>query len=230
MGIEAQNEGAQNHGAQNDGTHANAEPAAETASLRRSHALAAAFRAIMDAVAQPGAIQHAPRIDAPLPPLSPAAATVILTLVDETAPLWLAPPLASAPRLRDALRFSLGGALIDQPEDAAFLLGDWESLAPVLPEARRGTPERPDLSATAIIEVASLSAARPPSGTASGAALTGPGVPPQAPRTLWIGGDCDGLWTFQAGNRARFPLGIDFLFTAGERIAAAPRRIAATPL
>lgn len=71
-----------------------------------------------------------------------------------------------------------------------------------------GTSEYPDRSATLIVESADLAA--------SGARLTGPGIKEEAQLSL------PDLAAFQS-NRALFPLGLDFIFTCGDRLAALPR-------
>jgi alpha-D-ribose 1-methylphosphonate 5-triphosphate synthase subunit PhnH len=71
-----------------------------------------------------------------------------------------------------------------------------------------GTAEYPDRSATLIVECESLEAA--------GARLTGPGIRGEARL------DLPETEAFFA-NARRFPLGLDFYFTAGDRVAALPR-------
>ena len=71
-----------------------------------------------------------------------------------------------------------------------------------------GTPEYPDRSTTLIVECAELEAA--------GATLRGPGIKSEAALSL------PETRAFQS-NRALFPLGLDFIFTCGNRLAALPR-------
>lgn len=207
--------------------------------VERSHRLAEDYRALMTAMARPGLPQTAPAppagaapdhgaAPADLSPLSPAAARIVLTVVDQTAPLWLAPSLAASPSLAERLRFETGAAPAGAPDEAAFLLGRWPDLEPVLDEVLIGTPERPDLSATLIVELGALH--QGPALGAHGARLTGPGVNPEAPTALWIAGAPPALWRFQQRNRARFPLGVDLFLTAGERLAALPRSVSVEPL
>jgi len=88
-----------------------------------------------------------------------------------------------------------------------FAVGKWDALAP-LAVYPLGTSEYPDRSATLIVECSELAA--------SGATLTGPGIEETATLSL------PELEAFQA-NRTLFPLGLDFILTCGERLAALPR-------
>lgn len=194
----------------------------------RSHLLAEVFRAVMEATARPGRIHRPPALTEDAAPLSPAAAAIAIALTDGTAPLWLAPELAADPSLERRLRFETGGAPATAPGAAAFVIGAWPALRRIAPELPLGAPERPDLSATLVVEVEALSEA--PITGALGLALSGPGVPPSAPRRLWIAGVDADLVEFLAENRARFPLGLDLLLTAEDQVAALPRRVLAQPI
>ncbi|MEM0944535.1 MAG: phosphonate C-P lyase system protein PhnH, partial [Pseudomonadota bacterium] len=90
---------------------------------------------------------------------------------------------------------------------AAFALGIWADLAPLEAYAL-GTPEFPDRSASLIVEMPDLAA--------EGARLTGPGIETEARLSL------PAITPFQR-NAALFPLGLDFYFTAADRLACLPR-------
>jgi alpha-D-ribose 1-methylphosphonate 5-triphosphate synthase subunit PhnH len=165
-----------------------------------------AFRAVMEAMARPGRIATQTGATATAPaPVSPAAATVLLTLCDPDTPLWLAPSHDSAP-LRAWLAFHTGAPLAG-PQDCRFALGTWPALHPVERFAI-GTPEYPDRSATLIVEQPTL--------LNEGPALSGPGIREQARLNL------PETHAFQR-NAALYPLGFDCLFTSGNRLAALPR-------
>ncbi len=165
---------------------------------------ARAFRAAMNAMARPGRIESLSGASASAP-MSPAAATLLLTLADPETPLYLAPS-HDTPGLRDWLTFHTNAPLVGA-KDAEFALGTWDALMP-LDAYRIGTAEYPDRSATLIVECDALDNA--------GATLTGPGI--QTTERLSL----PEVAAFQA-NRMLFPLGLDFYFTAGDRIAALPR-------
>lgn len=165
---------------------------------------AQAFRATLSALARPGRIEALGGAVAPAP-VSAAAATLLLTLCDAETPLFLAPGHDSA-ALRDWVAFHIGAPVVGRSE-AMFALGSWAALGP-LGRYAIGTPEFPDRSTTLIVELDHLAA--------EGAHLTGPGIETEARLSL------PETAAFRA-NRALFPLGLDFFFTAGTRLAALPR-------
>lgn len=162
-----------------------------------------AFRGVMRAMACPGQIQTVQGAQPPAP-VSRAAGVVLLTLCDPETPIFLAPG-HDTPALRDWIGFHTGAPIVEAGE-AMFALGTWEALP--LVQFTLGTSEYPDRSATLIVEVADL--------TNSGATLRGPGIQDSAQLSL------PELPAFQR-NRALFPLGLDFLFTCGDRVAGLPR-------
>ena len=163
-----------------------------------------AFRSVMEAMARPGTIQD---IDgaAPPAPLSPAMGAVLLTLCDTETPVYLAGDM-DCEAARAWLAFHTGAPFVG-PAHCMFAVGKWDALAP-LAVYPIGTSEYPDRSATIIVECSELAA--------SGDTLTGPGIKNQATLSL------PDVEAFQA-NRTLFPLGLDFIFTCGERLAALPR-------
>lgn len=175
---------------------------------------ARAFRAVMEAIARPGTI-HALVGAAPPAPLSVAAGCAILTLCDSDTPIYLAGALDCA-EIRAWIAFHTG-APFSGPAHAMFALGSWADLAP-LSAYPLGTSEYPDRSSTLIVEVETLSNAGLNNTGLSdtGHMLRGPGIRDTAHLSL------PEAQAFQA-NHAHFPLGLDFFFTCGERIAALPR-------
>lgn len=165
---------------------------------------ARAFRACLEAMARPGRIQRIEGANPPAP-LSPAAGAVLLTLVDTTTPLYLAPS-HDLPVVRQWIAFHCGAPLAE-PAQAVFALGSWAALQP-LSAFPIGTPQYPDRSTTPIVEMEALSLPN--------AMLRGPGIEDRQPARL---PEIEGL----AANRKLFPLGHDFFFTAGFEIAALPR-------
>ena len=162
-----------------------------------------AFRSVMEAMARPGTIQDIHGV-APPAPLSPAMGAVLLTLCDTETPVYLAGDM-DCEAARAWLAFHTGAPFVG-PAQCMFAVGKWDALAP-LAVYPIGTSEYPDRSATLIVECSEL---------AAGATLTGPGIKDQATLSL------PELEAFQA-NRTLFPLGLDFIFTCGERLAALPR-------
>lgn len=165
---------------------------------------AAAFRAVMQAMARPGRIVSVAGA-APPAPLSAAAGVIALTLCDPDTPVHLAGALDCA-ALRDWFAFHTDAPVVGRAA-AALVFGTWEALLP-LDGYAPGTPDYPDRSATLVVETPRLEA--------TGLRLSGPGIAGQVTLSLPEGA------AFRA-NRARFPMGLDFLFTCGTRLAALPR-------
>lgn len=184
-------------------------PALEGGFTNAPIASAAAFRHIMTAMARPGHIAEVTGTEPPAP-LSIAAGTAVLTLCDPETGVFLAPSHDTAP-IRDWITFHTGAPLV--PAAAAqFAIGRWADLP--VGAFQTGTAEYPDRSATLIVEMEALSA--------SGAVLRGPGIKETATLSL------PEMQAFER-NAKLFPLGLDFFFTAGTRIAALPRTTRISP-
>lgn len=163
-----------------------------------------AFRAAMECMARPGRIEAVTGGQGPAP-LSVAASVLVLTLCDPETPVHLAGEWDTQ-AARGWITFHTGAPLVG-PGDAMFVIGGWDDLMP-LDRFAVGTSEYPDRSATLILEMPELEA--------KGATLMGPGIKERAELSL------PDLGPFQS-NRALFPLGLDFYFTCGDRLAALPR-------
>lgn len=163
-----------------------------------------AFRSLMRTMARPGTIETVAGATPPAP-LSPAAGTFLLTMADGDTPIFLA-GACDTPEIRGWIAFHTG-ARCGPAQVAGFALGRWDDLLP-LTQFAIGTPEYPDRSTTLIVECEQLDP--------SGSRLTGPGIREQAALPL---PDPEAF----ARNHALFPLGLDFYFTCGNRIAALPR-------
>jgi alpha-D-ribose 1-methylphosphonate 5-triphosphate synthase subunit PhnH len=162
-----------------------------------------AFRAVMTAMARPGDIAQ---VSGALPPapMTVAAGVVVLTLCDPETPIYLAPS-HDTQQVRDWITFHTG-APFAQAQGAMFALGTWPDLP--ISDFQIGTAEYPDRSATVIVENPMLSN--------EGAVLNGPGIKDHATLSL------PDTQAFQT-NAALFPLGLDFIFTCNDRVAALPR-------
>ncbi|EKF20130.1 phosphonate C-P lyase system protein PhnH [Nitratireductor pacificus] len=172
------------------------------------------FRAIMQAMAEPGTVHHGIALTKPPAPLTPEAAGVALTLCDQDTPVWLDPALQADEAVGAWLAFHTGAPIANTPADAHFaLVADPENLIG-LENFAQGSQEYPDRSATLVLQVASLTGG-------AELLLEGPGIQHQArlsPRPMprhfarqW------------AQNRARFPRGIDIVLVSREGLAALPR-------
>ena len=167
-------------------------------------ASAAAFRQVMEAMARPGTI-HKITGAAPPAPLSPATGAVLLTLCDPDTPVHLAGTLDCDP-VRAWVAFHTGAPVVG-PSHCMFAVGAWTDLMP-LSAYQIGTPQYPDRSATLIVQAERLEQ--------TGATLSGPGIKETHSLSL------PEIEAFQQ-NAGHFPLGLDFIFTCGDRVAALPR-------
>ncbi len=173
----------------------------------------AVFRTVLQAMSRPGRIQ-AVHCDAQVPAEAhPAAAAVLLALLDQDCTLWLSPRLARS-SAGVYLRFHTGCCLVDTPAQAQFAWVAGGDEFPVLATLAAGSEFEPEDSATCIAQVDSLD-------DATGWVLRGPGV--QGVQHLAVRGlpqDFPDQWL---ANHTRFPLGVDLLLTAGDRLAGLPR-------
>ncbi|MEM1384444.1 MAG: phosphonate C-P lyase system protein PhnH [Pseudomonadota bacterium] len=178
----------------------------------RPRQAAASFRAMLRALSRPGRIESIDPV-APPHPLEAAAAALLLTLADATTPLWLPERLRGTDSAAWLLFHTNAPQTVDRAE-AEFALGRWEELLPI--EAwPQGEPQFPDRSTTLIVETAGLD---------GGATLTlsGPGIREAQSWSPLL--PADAVPMLQA-NARKSPLGLDFFFTAGSRVAGLPRSI-----
>jgi alpha-D-ribose 1-methylphosphonate 5-triphosphate synthase subunit PhnH len=172
-----------------------------------------AFRAVMEALANPGRVRPMGR-ELAKAPLPSAAAALALALCDHETPLFLAPSLAARRGVADYLRFHTDAMLVAEPAVAAFALIDLAHDGLDLSAFAQGTPEYPDRSTTVIAMVTSL---------AEGPALTlsGPGIARTSElRIAGLPGDFANQWR---ANHIGFPLGVDIIFATPEAIVGLPR-------
>ncbi len=170
----------------------------------------ACFRAVLDAMARPGTFRNAGAGLAPPAPLMPAAAAVLLTLVDAETPFHLSPGFAP---VQDWIGFHCGAVPVNSPGAATFVLAD---TLPDLATLQAGTDELPDASATLILQVAALDTGRR-------LRLSGPGL--RVPVSVEVTGLPDNFAALWAANHALYPRGIDILLCSGTRLAALPRSV-----
>jgi alpha-D-ribose 1-methylphosphonate 5-triphosphate synthase subunit PhnH len=167
----------------------------------------ASFRAVLEAMSRPGRVQAVVAPPEVPPGLSPAAAAVLLSLVDAATPLRL----DAGAEAEAWVRFHCGCPLVR--DGAAFVLDPTAALL----DLEAGSDEEPERGATLILGVEALEEHR-------GWRLTGPGI--QDAHRLHVGGAPAGFVADWARSRARFPRGVDVILCAGHRIAALPRSVA----
>jgi len=104
--------------------------------------------------------------------------------------------------------------LTTTPADSAYAVITAGAEAPELFDFHPGDDQFPDRSTTIFIQCTSLEGGLP-------VILAGPGIP--GSRRFAPQGPVPEFWRAAAANHARYPLGVDCLFTAGRRIAGLPR-------
>lgn len=179
------------------------------------------FRALLQAMSYPGRIQTLPAgplRELQVPGCSPAACGVLLTLLDAETRLYLMSPDPDG-RLAACLRFHTGMRLIDQADEAGFVLAQATQLSPRIWQTLcSGGDESPHESATLIVEVPTLGE------VGAGAVrlkLQGPGI--RESQALQVGGLDAAFWQARLERQADYPRGIDLILCCGSRLAALPR-------
>ncbi|MGE6470097.1 phosphonate C-P lyase system protein PhnH [Serratia proteamaculans] len=170
-----------------------------------------AFRLILKALSEPGHIVTLPESPA-WGSLNAASTAALLTLADQETPIQLCLALESEQVLTN-IRFHSGAPLANNPEEVCFALFDTQLQAADLQALPHGSEISPEFSTTVVVQLDNLE-----QGTAL--RLTGPGIEQQrviSPSLPPV------LLDYLINRPQRFPLGLDFLLTCGERLLALPR-------
>lgn len=173
----------------------------------------AAFRAVMDAMAEPGTYRPIEATAMPPFPLSPTAGALAMTLCDQDTAIWLDASLATEAVIA-WLRYQTGATIVDDPAQAQFAYVADPSSMPKLDAFAQGSQDYPDRSTTLVLIVDALDGGEP-------LILEGPGIAKRsslAPTAL--PGDFRAQWR---DNGARFPRGVDLVFAARRELASLPR-------
>jgi alpha-D-ribose 1-methylphosphonate 5-triphosphate synthase subunit PhnH len=174
----------------------------------------ATFRAVMNALAQPGTVQPLAALPVPPAPLSAELAALALTLADHETPLWLCPGLRESEEVVSYLRFHTGAPLAEDAADAAFALVSRVELCPALDAFCPGLPAYPDRSTTVLLAVDVLRGG-------AGMTLAGSGILETARLEAGpLGPEFRAEW---AANGALFPCGVDVVFAGPGCVAGLPR-------
>jgi len=190
------------------------------------HGAQQAFRTLLAAMSEPGRVLALPAAaidglapdDAELrPPMGPALAATLLTLLDADTPVHLAGTL-DGDDARAWLRFHTGArAVAAVATMTAALAADvdaalWDALD-------LGTDDAPQSSATLFVEVDGLS--EQPIDRAVALKLRGAGI--EMSRDLAVAGLSAAFWQWRSTLRSQLPRGVDLVLVCGTRIAAIPR-------
>jgi alpha-D-ribose 1-methylphosphonate 5-triphosphate synthase subunit PhnH len=174
-----------------------------------------AFRAVLAALSRPGRAVDLCAAGAPaFAPLCSATTALLLTLTDESTPVWWPGRDAATTAAAQALRFHTGAAPIADAADAAFAVigsaGEW----PAFDSLANGSDAFPERSTTLVIEARAF-------GDDARSTWSGPGIEGSlAVRIAGLPEDFVARW---AANRAVFPRGVDIVFTCGSRAIGLPR-------
>lgn len=170
------------------------------------------FRAMMDALANPGTVQDLALGLTPPAPLSPELAAVLLTLCDHDTAVWLDGTLATE-AVTNWLRFHIGSPVTTSPQEAAFAaLTHGASIQ--LNAFSLGTDLYPDRSTTLAVALEALSGGET-------LVLKGPGIEHSIEISpIGLPEDFLAQW---AENGAQFPRGVDLLLVADGTVIGLPR-------
>lgn len=170
------------------------------------------FRAALDALANPGVVQHlaAAQLPPALEGLDCATHALCLALLDLDTPVWLA-PVFDTPAIRANLSFHCGCPIVSERQDARFALLSAEEAAD-LSGFDTGNDRYPDQSCTLLIQLPSLD---------SGQRLewSGPGIE----RLNVIELPLPAAFWSERTARNTFPRGLDMFFLAGGQLVGLPR-------
>jgi alpha-D-ribose 1-methylphosphonate 5-triphosphate synthase subunit PhnH len=165
------------------------------------------FRGVLQALSRPGTMVTLEGILTPPPPLSPAAAAILLTLADP----FTAVSLPESEAAREWLTFH-AKARLTSPEAADFVL---TFTRPALAGLRQGTDDEPEDSATLILDCPSFDLGRH-------YRLTGPGIETETLVQLPLDENFVAEWRAQSGTA---PRGVDVILCAGTNIIGLPRSL-----
>jgi alpha-D-ribose 1-methylphosphonate 5-triphosphate synthase subunit PhnH len=172
------------------------------------------FRALMDAMANPGTVQSLDLGLAPPAPLTPELAAVALVLCDPDSPVWLDSRLGVSDAVVAWLNFHIAAPLTAEPGAAQFALVTGADTLPLLNAFALGSDQYPDSSTTVVLALPGLDGG--PS-----LALSGPGIKgTRMISPLGLPGD---FVTQRLENRERFPRGVDLLLVADGAVIGLPR-------
>ena len=179
------------------------------------------FRQALDALSLPGRLQFLD-LNGPMQSMQaprnahPAAAALLLALLDQDCKLWLSPGF-DATDAATWLRFHTGCTLVADSKEADFVWVASPLEMPAFEQLAQGTAEYPEQSATCVVQVMGLAT----SDQASAWSISGPGI--KGTSHLQIDG-LDSEFSIQRrASQAHSPCGVDFIFTHGVSLVGLPR-------
>lgn len=173
-----------------------------------------AFRAIMQAMAEPGLIVPLDTsVKAPAP-LNAVAAAALCTLCDADTTLYMDTSLKGDQKVSSWITFQTDVVIGATPSHSTFALIAHSKNLPTLDHFAQGTDEYPDRSTTIIVQTESLTEGPP-------LTLTGPGIKDQR---IFCPADLPDHFTASwMNNHDQFPRGVDVIFATENELACLPR-------
>lgn len=173
----------------------------------------AVFRAILDALANPGTAQKLAGSSDGSGALGRELASTLLTLSDHDTTIWLSPAL-NTDAVKGFVGFHTGASVVDDPAKANFAFVALGDAVPELGRCNLGSQEYPDRSTTIVAELPSLTSGEK-------LVLRGPGIrETQDISPVGLPGDFVAQWS---ENREIFPRGVDLLLVADGQVVGLPR-------
>jgi alpha-D-ribose 1-methylphosphonate 5-triphosphate synthase subunit PhnH len=173
------------------------------------------FRALMNAMAMPGTVSHIVRPAVAPTTLNRASASLLLTLCDYEAPVFLSLSLTGAD-MADWISFHSGSTVTNEAAAARFAFVAKSDELPNFGDFAQGTEEYPDRSATIVLQVSALD-------NGKALELTGPGI--KGRTVMSAQGLPAGFISAWAANGALYPRGIDLVITCGAQFTCLPRTV-----
>nr|WP_295892583.1 phosphonate C-P lyase system protein PhnH [uncultured Devosia sp.] len=173
-----------------------------------------AFRAVMDALANPGTAQKLVTPPSIRSSISTELASILLTVSDHDTGIWLDDVLRADADVLEFVKFHSGAPVVREPGRAVFAFATGADHLPRFDQFNLGTQEYPDRSTTIVLAVPALT---------GGAELImrGPGIRDHGHiSSVGLPGDFVAQW---ADNRELFPRGIDLLLVADGAVMGLPR-------
>jgi alpha-D-ribose 1-methylphosphonate 5-triphosphate synthase subunit PhnH len=161
------------------------------------------FRALLDALSNPGRAYEVDVETSPPAPLTRGLAAVALTVLDADTSVWLDEALTASVDVAAWLQFHTGTTIVHDASAADFALVSSSALCPAIDAFSAGTAENPHLSATLVINDDGV--------TEHGeVTLSGPGIQFDRQATFpYLAPDFIAQW---GRNARQFPRGVDLVF------------------
>lgn len=174
-----------------------------------------AFRAVLQALAQPATPRQMIAGVPALGTMSAAASSILLALCDQDTTIWLDPALTQDAQINDFIRFHTGSPCTRDPGKADFAFVSDPGLLPPLQNFAQGLPDYPERSTTIVLQTAAL--------RADEFSWRGPGLKGEV--DFSFAPIPQGFAEQWRGNNASFPLGVDLLVVCGDQMAGLPRSL-----